>query len=537
VTGARSPFRRTRFASAELEGAFRRSRLRADGRLAAVAYAILAVNLLLFAFTDRVLFGAAPIARALLALRAAGALATVGVLVAARRARTPGRLDALHLSLAVLYAGLMVVMDATRPRSFIFFLGPETALVFASWVFFSARFAYQAIAAMLFTAGIVLTLLVFRDPLPAPGYLAIAVGLAGPHVIGAIGSWYLQRARRMEWLRAEELAEAHRAAEVASRAKSLFLGMVSHEVLAPLGGIVDAVEALRSGAGDDPQGPALAAIEADAAALRDLLGDVLALERGEAVEPVVVQRPTAPAALLAEVERAVSALASGKGLRLECITGPEVPARVSLDPGRVRQVLLNLASNALRCTARGTVTLRCHARGNADGRVELTFDVHDTGPGIRDDDLPAVFEPFWQRPTAGAGPGRAGLGLAVAKLLAQRMGGRLEAASQPGAGSRFTLTLPQVEVVPAAVGEVRAAPAKPRPPLDPDLEAEAIALVQVPHAGRARALAERVEACARARGDVELARWAEELRAAADRVDAAELTAVLGRVARAAPAR
>ena len=109
----------------------------------------MAVNLVLFAGTDRVLFGTTPTFYALLALRATGVVVTTTVLVAASRCRMPGRMDALHLALAVLYAVTVVVLDATRPRSFILFIviGVEAGLLFAWWTFFTARFAYQAIAA------------------------------------------------------------------------------------------------------------------------------------------------------------------------------------------------------------------------------------------------------------------------------------------------------------------------------------------------------------------------------------------------------
>jgi signal transduction histidine kinase len=527
-----SPLRRTRFAAAEVERAYRQARLRDDSRITAIAFLILALDVAIFAVTDRAVLGATPRFWWLLAVRAGSVATTVLALLWAHRSRSVQVVDRIHLGLAGLFAAITWLVDLTRPASYVLFVVPELGLIYAAWVFFSVRFAFQAAAALVFTTATVATLAFYRAPLPASGYLAIAVAYASAHVIGAISSWRLQRARRMEWLRGEELARAHQQSEEASRAKSVFLGMVSHEILAPLGGIVASAEGLLRRPTPGGADAELEAIRSEGAALHALLTDVLDLARGDVVAPVVERRAAEPWRILADVAQALSGLAEAKGLELRAEVAPDVPRQLSIDPGRIRQVLLNLGANALRCTRRGGVSLRGALRPGADGGLWLAFQVEDTGPGIAPERLAEIFEPFWRAPAAALDPGgKAGVGLAVARLLAQRMGGVLEVTSAPGQGSCFTLAVPALRVAPEA-RQVEEAPADDQPVLaEPALAEEARALAEVPHAARARALAERAAAAAVAGGDAGLARWAERVRERAAALDARGLVAELRRLA------
>jgi signal transduction histidine kinase len=189
---------------------------------------------------------------------------------------------------------------------------------------------------------------------------------------------------------------------------------------------------------------------AHVAALREALGgmrrlsdDALELARlGAGAAPAVRAGECAPRALLDGVARTLGALAAACGLALDVVVADDAPPLVRTDAGEARAALLDLATNALRVTRRGGVTLR--ARGDGEGAV--AFDVADTGPGLTDAQRARLFR-AWERPgDEGVGddarlpPG--GLGLVLARARAERLGGRLEVASVHTAGSTFTLVLP-----------------------------------------------------------------------------------------------
>jgi signal transduction histidine kinase len=522
------PLRGTRFAAADIEAAFRSDRLAEDRRTGVVVFSVLALDMVLFALTDRNLPGGAEAARWLLALRVATAVALLLGMWLAQRAPRPLAVDGIHLVLSTLFAVAVLVIDSTRPRTNVIHLVPEVGLIYAGWIFFAGGYLFQAVTSLVFTSTSILSVVFFRDPEPPQWWVTLLLSVASIHVIGAFTSRRLQRSRRLEWLRAREL-------ERVSVAKSVFLGTVSHEILAPLGGIVMAADALRRRIPSDADRSAVEAIRNDGDALHALLSDVLDLARGEAVEPRISPASVSPRALLEDVVRASEARARAKGLELRCVVGPETPAWATLDPSRVRQVLVNLVGNAIRYTDRGVVSLRCEPEAGPRGTA-LLFRVDDSGPGIPREQQEAVFEPFWQAGAPGQeGRGGAGLGLAVARRLAERMGGRVDLESSPGKGSSFTLRLPE-EPPPSGEPVPSSAPPPAPPPAagsrDPALVEEALALAEVPHAGQAHALAERAEAAAAELGDGGLRQWAAEVRERADALDAAGLAAVLRRLPR-----
>ncbi len=297
----------------------------------------------------------------------------------------------------------------------------------------------------------------------------------------------------------------------------------SHEILSPLAGIVAAARELRRTTPEGRDGASLAAIQTEGSALHALLTDVMALARAEVVVPDVRGGPVVIRELLEELRARLLATAAAKGLALRIEVDPSVPATVVGDGVRLQQVLANLVSNAVRCTTNGEVSVTCVPVPRVDGEPVLLFTVRDTGPGIAFDDLPLLFEPFRQ----GRAPvGRAGIGLALAKQFAERMGGRIEVESNLGTGSTFRLTLPLVEAEP----EAEATPAAPLRGRDRALVAEAQALAEAPSAARARDLAERAARMATQGGDRDLARWAAEVVARAGALDADGLARTLRRL-------
>jgi signal transduction histidine kinase len=509
-------FAGAQLADPALEEAYRRDSRAAENRVSQIGLSIGAANAVFLAGTDFNVAGSRGMLIRLLAFRLGFALFTVAMLVVAARAKaTRGRDRALVL------AGIgMVVVDwavvSSRAPDGYLFLPLDAVMVFAIWTVLTVPFRWQAFVAALVSVNTAFLLACYRNPLPAAGYLSIVSAIVVAQIVGAVTSWHLHRTRRTSWWRSREI-------EAASRAKSVFMAGVSHEVLSPLAGIVAAARELRRTTPDVRDAATLAAIQTDGAALHALLTDVMALARAEVVVPEVRGGPVAPCEVLEDLHVRLSGSATAKGLALRIEAGSSVPAMVLADGARLQQVLSNLVSNAVRCTKSGEVSVTCRSAAEADGKPVLVFTVRDTGPGIPPADLPGLFEPFRQGRAPG---GRAGLGLALAKQFAERMGGRIEVESTVGRGSTFRLTLPLVEAEPKA----EVPPPGPLTGRDRVLVAEAQALAEAPSGAGARDLAERAARMATEVGDRELARWAEEVVVRAGALDADGLARTLRRL-------
>ncbi|HYD99539.1 MAG TPA: ATP-binding protein, partial [Alphaproteobacteria bacterium] len=254
----------------------------------------------------------------------------------------------------------------------------------------------------------------------------------------------LAAAQRELTARNRALAEAHRQAaaaadraEAASEAKSRFVAMMSHELRTPLTGIMGMLDLLRATPLDAAQrGYAETAVRS-AGALLAVLNDVLDFAKIEAGRMTFEALAFDPAALLREAT-ALFAAPAGKALTLGCSCGPGVPAFVTGDPLRLRQVLINLLGNALKFTEAGRIEARLDAIG---GR--LRFAVSDTGIGIPAALQGRLFEAFVQADASTARThGGSGLGLSICKRLVEAMGGEIGVESAPGRGSTFWFTLP-----------------------------------------------------------------------------------------------
>jgi len=180
--------------------------------------------------------------------------------------------------------------------------------------------------------------------------------------------------------------------------------------------------------------------------LARLVDDMLDLARAGIGGLPLRQEPFDATALTREVGEAYLPAATAKGLTLQCVT-PRAALDLVSDPVRVRQILSNLADNAVKYTARGTVTLRVEGRGD-----EILFSVHDTGIGIPAEDLRRAFLEF-ERLEAAVAQGEAGwgIGLSLVRRLVDLLGGHIEAQSAPGQGSRFAVRLPRTPTAPRRV--------------------------------------------------------------------------------------
>jgi signal transduction histidine kinase len=269
-------------------------------------------------------------------------------------------------------------------------------------------------------------------------------------------AWQLMRERRRAEQAASELRDALSRAEDGSRAKTAFLANMSHEIRTPLNGVLGMAQVMAMGQLDTAQRERLDVIQSSGEALLAVLNDVLDLSKIEAGRIEFESAPFDVGEIAADVQAAF-AVRAGADVAFSIEIAPDAAGRWSGDAVRVRQILYNLVSNALKFTREGEVRARV-ARAAARCGEGLSLTVSDTGIGIAPEILPKLFDKFVQADsTITRRFGGAGLGLAISRQLAQLMGGEITVESTPGEGSVFTVFLPMPWVGPAA--PQRAAPA------------------------------------------------------------------------------
>jgi signal transduction histidine kinase/DNA-binding LytR/AlgR family response regulator len=247
-----------------------------------------------------------------------------------------------------------------------------------------------------------------------------------------------------------QLGDALLRSQKQSHDKTAFLAHVSHEIRTPMNAIFGFSGLLHDRLQDPVNRRYIDAITSSAHSLLGIINDLLDLSAIEAGRMPMTLRAGDLRGVVDGVRSLFAEQAALKGLRLEVRVDPEVPAAVVMDADRVRQMLVNLVGNAVKYTERGGVELAVRARrGTAPRTATCLFEVRDTGVGIGAADLEGIFEPFARRVPRG-GPEGTGLGLSITRQLARAMGGDVGVHSEPGRGSRFTLTLPDLELASAA---------------------------------------------------------------------------------------
>ena len=236
------------------------------------------------------------------------------------------------------------------------------------------------------------------------------------------------------------LDESRKAAEAANEAKSRFLANMSHEIRTPLNGVMGMAQLLARSDLDERQQYYLSTLEQSGRALLAIIEDVLDISRIEAGRLALEPAPLDLSDVLHAAQSTVAAQAAHKGLRLETHLDPELERWRLGDEKRIRQVLINLAGNAVKFTEQGSVRIRI-AEGARPGRVR--FEVTDTGPGVCESQRETIFDRFAQADDSAArAHGGSGLGLAISKELVELAGGEIGLDPPSGEGATFWFEWP-----------------------------------------------------------------------------------------------
>jgi signal transduction histidine kinase/ActR/RegA family two-component response regulator len=241
--------------------------------------------------------------------------------------------------------------------------------------------------------------------------------------------------RQAALTRAEAIAAA-------DEAKSVFVANLSHEIRTPLNGILGVAQALSSGSLDGDQREQVSVLLDTGQSMRKLLDEVLDMSKIEAGMLSINAEATEIHAELRSTLALFRPRAEQKGLALSLVIADHVPARISIDPLRLRQCLSNLVSNAIKFTEQGHVEVRVDGEEMEDGIYRLIVDVADTGVGMDEATLEGLFSKYTQAEPAKSNEfGGTGLGLAITRKLSRLMGGNTTASSEIGTGSTFRLVL------------------------------------------------------------------------------------------------
>lgn len=377
----------------------------------------------------------------LLGIKPAREIPTLSALIMSSEAVT--KQASMVTTLAAAHAE-QAVTAANKALSRILILGlTGTVLLMAAALIFAMRKAHVISAAMQAAASKLRQLASQEQDGADQGSSEIAAVFAALNTLEAS----LQEKKRI----AERLQQEKARAEAATETKSRFLATMSHEIRTPINGVLGMAEVLNETQLTPEQQSCTGTILASSEALLRIVNDILDFSKLEAGKAQMLEQPFNLRDVIYDIATLMSPSATAKGVEI-CIDIPEdTPAIYTGDSGRVRQILMNLVGNAVKFTLRGHVSITLNY--DANHNIPLCIDVRDTGVGIPEDSIGQIFHAFEQveSSTARRFEGT-GLGLAISSRLAKAMGGRIDAVSELGKGSCFTvcLTLPVAAPAPPA---------------------------------------------------------------------------------------